>query len=201
MKLENVFLAFLYSDKSEHLIYKKGDKFIDLINNNEINYLDIDLNSIRKYRNNKILYDDWNMKDIKRRVEENIDIDFPILPNRRSIIKKYQKYRNQLIDTNKYSIMLLYHDIYDYYDNGKLHYLKQVDSIATYLKLFDNQYYDIFTGAVYKAQNYHGYKLEPYLQSYDKKMEDLIGNKVLRKDLYNYAYRIMANDRERRSKK
>ena len=203
MNLDNVFLVFLYSDSNEHLIYKKGDKFIDLINDKEIDYLDIDRNSIRKYTNNKVIYDDWNIKRIKERVKENIDVSVPLFPSKNNIIKQYENYKNQLIDISDYSIMILKHHIYDWYDSKRdiLHYYVQTDKVGTYLNLNNNHYYDIFTGEVLGEEGYHGYKIEPFLERYNQRIEDLFnGNKVLKKDLFKCAYKIMKNDIERRSK-
>ena len=204
MNIDKIFTAFLYDDinSNEHLIYKKGDKFIDLLSNEEISYNMIDRNSIINYSNNNIVnYKDWKIREFQRKVKENIDICNPLFSTRANVIKQYLHDRNKLIDIKKYSLMLLKHDIYDRYDSKSdtLYYYVKTDKMATYFKLDDDCYYDIFTGEIFKEKKYHGYTTEPFLESFDIKLDNLLkGNKVLKKDLINYAYRVMVEDRERR---
>lgn len=207
LKAENIFVAFLYSDSKEHLIYLKDsnpfDKVYDLKTGCEVAFSDIDRHSVRKYYHNQINYDNvecldsYILSEIVDSIGNNIDIKHPICKIRNNFVKNYLCDRSQLIDLKNYCLMIKKYKKF-VGRTGTLNHYKEITyhQPRIYLKLdtASHKYcFDLFSNEVlcnekneYIRYNYY------YLSDYNYDIEEYFGGNFVRKsDLINEAYKLI----------
>lgn len=203
LKVENIFVAFLYSDSKEHLIYLENgnpfDKIYDLITGCEIAFSDIDRYSVRKYYHNQINYDNikyryfTDFESIARCVRENVDIKLPIFKTRNNFVKNYIHDRNQLIDLKNYRFMTKKYKRFVEHV-GHLNYYKELTySIGLYLKISEEYYYDMFSQELLRNEKdtLAGFDYYYLIKENCDIRQYFCGNVVRKNELINETYKLI----------